>query len=144
MARAVWQNLVAVLPAPQRAALEAIKIVVHESDIAFVEYEAAIPVDPAAPITAAPGMFAVSVRDRAMCAHSFTGELFGPAQNLHGITFIIDAVFYGSGLVPEATYLIDICLAEELLKQVVSKYHNQNLDDVSDFSATIWPPLSQL
>ena len=134
MARAVWQNLVASLPAPQRAALDAIKIVVHESDIAFVEYEAAIPAIPAATaITAAPGMFAVSVRDRAMCAHSFTGELFGPAQNLHGITFIIDAIFYGSALVPEATYLLDICLAEELLKQVVSKYHNQNLDDVSDF-----------
>ena len=79
------------------------------------------------------GRFSVSVRDRAMCAHSFTGELFGPAQNLHGITFIIDAIFYGSALVPEATYLLDICLAEELLKQVVSKYHNQNLDDVSDF-----------
>ena len=76
------------------------------------------------------GRFSVSVRDRAMCAHSFTGELFGPAQNLHGITFIIDAVFYGTSLVPEATYLLDICLAEELLKQVVSKYHNQNLDDV--------------
>ena len=48
------------------------------------------------------------------CAHSFKGERFGPAQALHGITFVVDAVCKGSCLLPE-NYLVDICAAEAAL-----------------------------
>ena len=68
-----------------------------------------------------------------MYAHSFKGELFGPAQNLHGMTLVVDAIFRGPKLEADAGYLLDICLAEEILGDVLGKYHQQNLDDLPEF-----------
>ena len=77
-------------------------------------------------------MFAVEVRDHIMIAHSFRGAVFGPAQALHGATFVIDAAFLaetldGNGIV------IDIGRALDALKAVVASLNYRNLDDVPEF-----------
>ena len=63
-------------------------------------------------------MYAVEVRDRIMIAHSFRGEMFGPAQALHGATFVIDAAFLAEALDPNGV-VIDIGRAHEVLKAIV-------------------------
>ncbi|MET0671787.1 MAG: 6-carboxytetrahydropterin synthase [Xanthobacteraceae bacterium] len=77
-------------------------------------------------------MFAVEVRDHIMIAHSFRGPVFGPAQALHGATFVIDACFIaetldGNGIV------IDIGRAHEALKAVLGPLNYRNLDNVPEF-----------
>ena len=58
-------------------------------------------------------MFAVTVRDHIMIAHSFTGAVFGPAQALHGATFVVDATFHGDDLDTDGI-LVDIGRAAEI------------------------------
>ena len=77
-------------------------------------------------------MFAVEVRDHVMIAHSFRGAVFGPAQALHGATFVIDVAFIaqtldGNGIV------VDIGRAHEVLKSVLQPLNYRNLDDVPEF-----------
>jgi 6-pyruvoyl-tetrahydropterin synthase len=77
-------------------------------------------------------VFAVEVRDHIMIAHSFRGPVFGPAQALHGATFVIDACFIaetldGNGIV------IDIGRAHEALKAVLGPLNYRNLDNVPEF-----------
>ncbi len=78
-------------------------------------------------------MFAVEVRDHVMIAHSFRGELFGPAQALHGATFVIDAAFLAETL-DENGVVIDIGRAHEALKEVLQPLNYKNLDDVPEFA----------
>ncbi|WP_434053756.1 MAG: 6-carboxytetrahydropterin synthase [Roseibium sp.] len=78
-------------------------------------------------------MFAVEVRDHVMIAHSFKGELFGPAQALHGATFVIDAAFLADEL-DENGVVIDIGRAHEALKEVLEPLNYKNLDDVPEFA----------
>lgn len=78
-------------------------------------------------------MFAVTVRDHVMIAHSFRGEVFGPAQRLHGATYVIDATFRGPALGPDGI-LIDIGRAAEELKRVLAALDYRNLDDVEEFA----------
>nr|WP_319385671.1 6-carboxytetrahydropterin synthase [uncultured Roseibium sp.] len=78
-------------------------------------------------------MFAVEVRDHVMIAHSFKGELFGPAQALHGATFVIDAAFLSEEL-DENGVVIDIGRAHEALKEVLEPLNYKNLDDVPEFA----------
>ncbi len=73
-------------------------------------------------------MFSVTVRDRMMIAHSFTGEAFGPAQRLHGATFVVDATFRRDGL-DEAGLVVDIAAATRLLRAVLDELDYRNLDD---------------
>ena len=77
-------------------------------------------------------MFAVEVRDHVMIAHSFRGALFGPAQALHGATFVIDAAFMSEKLDANGV-VIDIGRAHDVLKSVLKPLNYHNLDDVSDF-----------
>ena len=77
-------------------------------------------------------MFAVEVRDHIMIAHSFRGALFGPAQALHGATFVIDAAFLAERLDPNGV-VVDIGRAHEVLKSVLKPLNYTNLDDVPDF-----------
>ncbi|MEP4033195.1 6-carboxytetrahydropterin synthase [Roseibium polysiphoniae] len=77
-------------------------------------------------------MFAVEVRDHVMIAHSFRGELFGPAQALHGATFVIDAAFMSKELDSNGV-VIDIGRAHEALKEVLEPLNYKNLDDVPEF-----------
>ena len=77
-------------------------------------------------------MFSVEVRDHIMIAHSFKGELFGPAQALHGATFVVDAAFYAPVLTDEGV-VIDIGRAIDALKSILAPLNYRNLDDLSQF-----------
>ena len=80
-------------------------------------------------------MFAVAVRDHIMIAHSFRGAVFGPAQALHGATFVIDAAFSAETL-DDNGIVIDIGRAHEALKAVVAALNYRNLDDVPEFKGS--------
>ena len=73
-------------------------------------------------------MFSVTVRDQMMIAHSFRGEVFGPAQALHGATYVVDATFRGETLDTDGV-VVDIGQAAELLHTVLGQLTYRNLDD---------------
>ena len=73
-------------------------------------------------------MFSVTVRDHMMIAHSLRGETFGPAQGLHGATYVIDATFRRADLDADGI-VVDIGRAAEVLHAVVSELTYRNLDD---------------
>ncbi len=73
-------------------------------------------------------MFSVSVRSHMMIAHSFRGELFGPAQKLHGATYVVDVEFYSEELTPEGVVL-DIGRASRALEQTLADFNYRNLDE---------------
>jgi 6-pyruvoyl-tetrahydropterin synthase len=73
-------------------------------------------------------LFSVTVRDHMMIAHSLRGEAFGPAQRLHGATYVIDATFRRSDLDADGI-VVDIGRAAEELAAVVSELAYRNLDD---------------
>lgn len=78
-------------------------------------------------------MFSVTVRDHIMVAHSFTGDVFGPAQRLHGATFVVDATFKRTDLDSD-NIVVDIGLASEQLKAVLAELNYRNLDDEPAFA----------
>jgi 6-pyruvoyl-tetrahydropterin synthase len=80
-------------------------------------------------------MFSVTVRDHLMVAHSLRGEVFGPAQRLHGATFVVDACFRGETLDADGV-LLDIGLAGQELRRVVERLTYRNLDDEPLFAGT--------
>ena len=80
-------------------------------------------------------MFSVTVRDHLMVAHSFSGEVFGPAQRLHGATFVVDATFRRSDLDAD-NIVVDIGRAGQELAAVVGALNYRNLDDEPDFAGT--------
>ena len=73
-------------------------------------------------------MFSVTVRDHMLVAHSLRGEVFGPAQRLHGATYVVDATFRGLTLDADGI-LVDIARATEELKGVLAELTHRNLDD---------------
>ena len=77
-------------------------------------------------------MFTVEVRDHIMIAHSFRGAVFGPAQALHGATFVVDAAFIADTLDANGI-VVDIGRALETLKDVLKPLNYKNLDDVPEF-----------
>jgi 6-pyruvoyl-tetrahydropterin synthase len=77
-------------------------------------------------------VYAVEVRDHVMIAHSFRGEIFGPAQALHGATFVIDAAIMADAL-DENGIVIDIGRAHEALKGILAPLNYRNLDEVEAF-----------
>lgn len=77
-------------------------------------------------------MFTVTVRDHIMIAHSFRGAVFGPAQALHGATFVVDMEFQRAELDPD-NIVVDIGLAHEALKELLAVYNYKNLDDIETF-----------
>jgi len=77
-------------------------------------------------------LYTVEVRDHIMIAHSFRGEVFGPAQALHGATFVVDAAFM-SKEVDKNNIVIDIGRAHDALKAILQPLNYKNLDDVPDF-----------
>ena len=78
-------------------------------------------------------MFSVTVRDHMMIAHSFRGEVFGPAQRLHGATFVVDATFRGESLDAD-DIVVDIGRAAHELHSVVGELSYRNLDDEPAFA----------
>lgn len=78
-------------------------------------------------------MFSITVRDHLMVAHSFRGEVFGPAQRLHGATFLVDATFRRTELDAD-NIVVDIGLATRELGGVVGELTYRNLDDEPAFA----------
>ncbi|MEE6261584.1 6-pyruvoyl trahydropterin synthase family protein [Plantactinospora sonchi] len=80
-------------------------------------------------------MFSVTVRDHIMVAHSFRGDVFGPAQRLHGATFVVDATFRRAELDADGI-VVDIGRAATELKDVLGELNYRNLDDEPAFAGT--------
>ena len=78
-------------------------------------------------------MFSVTVRDHMMIAHSLRGEVFGPAQRLHGATYVVDATFRRATLDADGI-VVDIGRAAEALRSVVAELGYRNLDDEADLA----------
>lgn len=78
-------------------------------------------------------MYTVSVRDHVMIAHSFRGEVFGPAQRLHGATYVVDAEFRRDALDADGL-VVDIGLASDALRAVLAPLAFRNLDDEPEFA----------
>jgi 6-pyruvoyl-tetrahydropterin synthase len=77
-------------------------------------------------------VFAVEVSDHIMIAHSFRGDVFGPAQALHGVTFAVAAAFIAERLDANGI-VVDIGRANDVLKAVLAKLNYRNLDEVLEF-----------
>jgi len=78
-------------------------------------------------------VFSVTVRDHMMIAHSFRGDVFGPAQRLHGATFVVDATFLRAALDAD-NIVVDIGAAAEELHAVLAELTYRNLDDEPAFA----------
>ena len=78
-------------------------------------------------------MFHLTVRDHIMVAHSFRGAVFGPAQRLHGATFVVDLELQRPDL-DESGIVADIGLVSELLKALLAPLNYRNLDELPEFS----------
>lgn len=78
-------------------------------------------------------MFSLTVRDHMMVAHSFRGEVFGPAQRLHGATFVVDVTFHRAELDAD-NVVVDIGLASRELAAVLGELNYRNLDEEPDFA----------
>jgi 6-pyruvoyl-tetrahydropterin synthase len=78
-------------------------------------------------------VFSVTVRDHMMIAHSFRGEVFGPAQQLHGATYVVDATFRRTALDAD-NIVVDIGRASEELRAVLAELSYRNLDDEAAFA----------
>ena len=77
-------------------------------------------------------MYSLTVREHIMIAHSFQGAIFGPAQRMHGATYIVDACFQRSELDADGL-VVDIGLASEVLKATLAELNFRNLDEVPEF-----------
>jgi 6-pyruvoyl-tetrahydropterin synthase len=77
-------------------------------------------------------VFSVTVRDHIMIAHSFRGDVFGPAQRLHGATFVVDATLRREALDAD-NIVVDIGLASTQLHEVIGELTYRNLDDEPEF-----------
>ena len=78
-------------------------------------------------------MYAVEVRDHIMIAHSFKGPLFGPAQGVHGATFVVDVAFFREELTSDGV-VVDIGRAHEALKATLEPLNYRNLDELPQFA----------
>ncbi|MEV2277041.1 6-carboxytetrahydropterin synthase [Nocardiopsis sp. NPDC049922] len=78
-------------------------------------------------------MFSVTVRDHLMVAHSFRGEVFGPARRLHGATFVVDATLRRPELDDDGI-VVDIGLVTRELGALVAELNYRNLDEVPEFA----------
>ncbi len=78
-------------------------------------------------------MYELTVRDHFMIAHSFRGEIFGPAQKMHGATYVVDATFRRQEL-DDDDLIVDIGLAGQVLNGILAEYNYRNLDEIDAFS----------
>ena len=78
-------------------------------------------------------MYSLNVRDHFMIAHSFSGEIFGPAQRLHGATYVVDATFRRAELDADGL-VVDIGLAGETLRRILADMNYRNLDEEPAFT----------
>ena len=77
-------------------------------------------------------MFTVGVREHILIAHSLQGEVFGPAQNMHGCTYVVDVEFIVEEL-DENSIVIDMGIAGKIVKDVLQTINYKNLDEIEEF-----------
>jgi len=80
-------------------------------------------------------MYELQIRDHVMIAHSIPGEAFGPAQQLHGATYVVDVIFFRPDL-GDLDIVVDIGAAADALKALLADLNFRNLDEHPDFQAT--------
>ena len=81
-------------------------------------------------------MYSIKVRENILIAHSLPGEVFGPAQNMHGATYLVDAEFFTDKL-NEYNIIMDLGLVTTILKDTLKVYNYKNLDEVDEFKDII-------
>ena len=81
-------------------------------------------------------MYSITVRNNILIAHSLPGEVFGPAQNMHGATYVVDAEFFAKK-VNEYNIIMDLGVVTNILAEVLKFYSYKNLDDIDDFKGII-------
>ena len=81
-------------------------------------------------------MFHLTVRDHMMIAHSFNGDIFGPAQRLHGATYVVDVAFKRPEL-DRDDLIVDIGLASQTLSRVLGELNFNNLDEIPEYEAAV-------
>ena len=81
-------------------------------------------------------MYSITVRNNILIAHSLPGEVFGPAQNMHGATYVVDAEFFAKQ-VNEYNIIMDLGVVTTILAEVLKFYSYKNLDDVDEFKGVI-------
>jgi 6-pyruvoyl-tetrahydropterin synthase len=81
-------------------------------------------------------MYAVEVRDRIMIAHSLPDPFFGPAQNMHGATYVVDVAFFRDKLTRH-NVVVDIGAAHQVLREVLKPLAYRNLDDLPEFKGKL-------
>ena len=81
-------------------------------------------------------MYSIKVRENILIAHSLPGEVFGPAQNMHGATYLVDAEFFTDNL-NKYNIIMDLGIVSTILKEILKIYNYQNLDDVEEFKGVI-------
>ena len=81
-------------------------------------------------------MYSIKVRENILIAHSLPGEVFGPAQNMHGATYLVDAEFFTDKL-NEYNIIMDLGVVTTILKDTLKVYNYKNLDEVDEFQDII-------
>ena len=81
-------------------------------------------------------MYSITVRNNILIAHSLPGEVFGPAQNMHGATYVVDAEFFAKK-VNEYNIIMDLGVVTNILAEVLKFYSYKNLDDIDEFKGII-------
>ena len=81
-------------------------------------------------------MYSITVRNNILIAHSLPGEVFGPAQNMHGATYVVDAEFFAEK-VNKYNIIMDLGVVTTILAEVLKFYSYKNLDDVDEFKGVI-------
>ena len=78
-------------------------------------------------------MYELKIRDYCFVAHSLKDDFFGPAKNLHGVTYVVDLIISSKELI-EKNVIIDIGIANKVLKNVIAQYNYKNLDEIVKFN----------
>jgi 6-pyruvoyl-tetrahydropterin synthase len=81
-------------------------------------------------------MYTVKIRDHIMVAHSLNDSVFGPAQGLHGATYVVDVTFFSEKIEPH-NVVIDISIARDLLNEVLEPLRYRNLNEVKEFTGKL-------
>ena len=81
-------------------------------------------------------MYSIKVRENILIAHSLPGEVFGPAQNMHGATYLVDVEFFTDTL-NEYNIIMDLSVVMKILKETLKVYNYKNLDEVEEFKNII-------
>ena len=81
-------------------------------------------------------MYSMTVRNNILIAHSLPGDVFGPAQNMHGATYVVDAEFFAEK-VNKYNIIMDLGVVTDILSDVLKFYSYKNLDEVEDFKGII-------